>query len=57
MVEQNPNPGLGPSHYPGTNRGEDYAKGRTEQQRKRERQSTVGPVKPIDPTSPDIQRG
>jgi hypothetical protein len=46
--------GVGPAPFPGVHRGEDFAKGKTQQQLKDARRSGVGPSRPIDPAMPDM---
>jgi hypothetical protein len=46
-------PGTGPAHVAGTPKGEDLAKGKSDEGLKDERRSGVAESKPIDDESPD----
>jgi hypothetical protein len=53
MAESETDQGTGPAHLKGTRRGEDRAKGKSDEELKNARRSGVAEAAPIDDAMPD----
>jgi hypothetical protein len=51
--QKDTNPGTGPAHIPGTPKGENLAKGESDEELKEARRSGVAESKPTDEAMPD----